>query len=122
MACSVPDRIKVPQRFWSWLQKYDLAPTAALRHAHLPLVAYEDEAYLLTTAQFFTLWRSIGEMCPDPAFGLTFASQVDLRLSRWRRWRRIMPAIIETLLPGRHGSINSARRRRCGFRSEETNA
>ena len=77
MACSVPDRIKVPRRFWSWLQKYDLAPTAALRHAHLPLVAYEDETYLLTSAQFFALWRSIGEMCPDPAFGLNFASQVD---------------------------------------------
>ena len=77
MACSIPDRIKVPRRFWSWLQRYDLAPTAALRHADLPLVAYEDETYLLTTAQFFALWRSIGEICPDPAFGLTFASQVD---------------------------------------------
>ena len=77
MACSIPDRIKVPRRFWSWLQRYDLAPTAALRHADLPLVAYEDETYLLTTAQFFALWRSIGEICPDPAFGLTFVSQVD---------------------------------------------
>jgi len=26
--------IKVPRRFWSWLQKYDLAPAAALHHAH----------------------------------------------------------------------------------------
>jgi AraC-like DNA-binding protein len=77
MACSIPDRIKVPRQFWTWLQKYDLAPAAALRHAHLPLVAYEDETYLLTTAQLFALWRSIGEMCPDPAFGLNFAAQVD---------------------------------------------
>src|SRR5260370_18111850 len=77
MACSIPDRIKVPRRFWSWLQKYDLAPAAALRHAHLPLVAYEDETYLLTTAQFFALWRSIGEMGPRPAFRLNFPAQVD---------------------------------------------
>jgi AraC-like DNA-binding protein len=77
MACSIPDRIKVPRQFWRQLQKYDLAPAAALHHAHLPLVAYEDEAYLLTTAQFFALWRSIGEIGSDPAFGLNFASQVD---------------------------------------------
>ena len=37
----------------------------------------EDETYLLTAAQFFALWRSIGEVCPGPAFGLNFASQVD---------------------------------------------
>src|SRR5882672_1420372 len=77
MACSIPDRIKVPRQFWTRLQKYDLAPAAALHHAHLPLVAYEDEAYLLTTPQFFALWRRIGEMCSDRSFGLNFASQVD---------------------------------------------
>ena len=77
MACSTPDRLKVPRQFWTWLKKYELVPAAVLHHAHLPLVAYEDESYLLTTAQFFAFWRSIGELCRDPAFGLKFGAQVD---------------------------------------------
>ena len=77
MACSTPDRLKVPRQFWIWFQKYGLVPTAVLHHAHLPLSAYEDETYLLTTAQFFALWRSIAELCPDPALGLNFGAQVD---------------------------------------------
>lgn len=77
MAFSTPDRVKVPRLFWTWLENYGLVPTAVLHHAHLPLVAYEDETYLLTTAQFFALWRSIGELCPDPAFGLNCGAQVD---------------------------------------------
>src|SRR5260370_42015910 len=77
MACSTADRVKVPRQFWIWLKKYELVPAAVLHHAHLPLGAYEDETYLLTTAQFFALWRSIGELCPDPALGLNIGAQVD---------------------------------------------
>src|SRR5260370_17165713 len=77
MACSIPDRIKGPRQFWTRLQKYDLALVAVLDHGDFPRGAYEDGKYLFTTAQFFALWRSIGEMCSDPAFGLNFASQVD---------------------------------------------
>jgi AraC-like DNA-binding protein len=77
MACSTPDRVKVPRQFWIWLRKYELVPAAVLHHAHLPLVTYEDETCLLTTAQFFALWRSIGELSRDPALGLNIGAQVD---------------------------------------------
>ena len=76
MACATPDRLKIPRQFWTWLQKY-VSPSAVLHHARLPLVAYEDETYSLTTAQFFGLWRGINELCSDPALGLKFAEQID---------------------------------------------
>ena len=72
-----PDRINIPRTFWTWIQKCGLQPAAILHQAHLPLVPYENEPFPLTTSQLFALWRSIGECCPDSAFGLNFGAQVD---------------------------------------------
>src|ERR1700743_709710 len=33
---------------------------------------------LVTTAQFFALWRAVGELCADPAAGLKIATQIDV--------------------------------------------
>lgn len=67
----------MPRLFWTGLKKHGIVPAAVLHHAHLPLSACEDDTYSLTTAQFFALWQSIAELCPDPAFGLKFGAQID---------------------------------------------
>jgi AraC-like DNA-binding protein len=77
MAFSAPDRLKMPRLFWTGLQKLGLTPAVVLRHAHLPLIAYEDESYSITTAQFFALWKSLEELCTKPDFILDFVAQLD---------------------------------------------
>ena len=49
-----------------------------LRQARLPATLYDGEKNLVTTAQFFALWRAVGELSPDPAAGLKIATQIDV--------------------------------------------
>ena len=49
-----------------------------LRQARLPATLYDGEKNLVTTAQFFALWRAVGELSSDPAAGLKIATQIDV--------------------------------------------
>jgi len=44
----------------------------------LPLTVYDGKKNLVTTAQFFALWRAVGEVSGDPAAGLKIATQIDV--------------------------------------------
>jgi hypothetical protein len=44
----------------------------------LPLTVYDGKKNLVTTAQFFALWRAVGELCADPTAGLKIATQIDV--------------------------------------------
>ncbi|HEY2016905.1 MAG TPA: AraC family transcriptional regulator ligand-binding domain-containing protein [Bryobacteraceae bacterium] len=47
--------------------------------ARLPANAlYDGEKNLVTTGQFFALWRAVGELSSDPAAGLKIATQIDV--------------------------------------------
>ncbi len=78
MAIQQPDRFKAAKAFWIGLGKIDLTPAAVLRQARLPATLYDGEKNLVTTAQFFALWRAVGELSPDPAAGLKIATQIDV--------------------------------------------
>ena len=78
MTVHVPDRFKVANAFWIGLTKIGLTPAAVLSHARLPLTVYDGQKNLVTTAQFFALWRAVGELSADPAAGLKIATQIEV--------------------------------------------
>jgi len=78
MAVHVPDRFKVANAFWIGLGKIGLTPAKVLSQARLPVTLYDGKKNLVTTAQFFALWRAVGELSADPAAGLKIASQIDV--------------------------------------------
>jgi len=59
MTAHVPDRFKVANAFWIGLGKIGLTPAAVLSQARLPLTLYDGKKNLVTTAQFFALWRAV---------------------------------------------------------------
>ncbi len=78
MTVHVPDRFKVANAFWIGLAKIGLTPAAVLSQARLPLTVYDGKKNPVTTAQFFALWRAVGELSADPAAGLKIATQIDV--------------------------------------------
>ena len=42
------------------------------------MAVYGGKKNLVTTAQFFALWRAVGELSSDPAAGLKIATQIDV--------------------------------------------
>src|SRR5580658_5949173 len=78
MTVQVPDRFKAPNAFWVGLGKIGLTPAAVLRLARLPATLYDGERNLVTTAQFFALWRAVEQLCSDPAAGLKLSTRIDV--------------------------------------------
>src|SRR5271170_7396116 len=65
MTVHVPDRFKAANAFWIGLAKIGLTPAAVLTHARLPLAVYNGKKNFVTTAQFFALWRAVGELSAE---------------------------------------------------------
>ena len=78
MTVNVPDRFKAANAFWIGLGKIGLTPAAVLGQARVPVTVYDGKKNLVTTAQFFALWRAVGELSSDAAAGLKIATQIDV--------------------------------------------
>src|ERR1700742_4397553 len=78
MTAKVPDRFNAANAFWIGLTKIGLTSSAVLSQARVPVTVYDGKKNLVTTAQFFALWRAVGELSPDPAAGLKIATQIDV--------------------------------------------
>ena len=78
MTVKVPDRFKAANAFWIGLSKIGLKPAAVLSQARVPVTVYDGKKDLVTTTQFFALWRAVGELFPDPAAGLKIATQISV--------------------------------------------
>src|SRR5438477_7142645 len=95
MTVKAPDRFKAANAFWIGLSKIGLTPAAVLSQARLPLTVYDGKKNLVTTAQFFALWRAVDELSADPAAGLKIATQIDVGnrppSSHRQLWRPITP-------------------------------
>lgn len=76
VSCHAQDRIKLPGVFWAGLKSIGLTPGAILRQSNLPPTVYSGESFV-TTAQNFSIWRAIRELCNDPTIGWKFMSQVE---------------------------------------------
>jgi len=69
------NRFRVSSSLSRRLQDVGLAPAAVLRQAGLPLGLFNQEKILLTTEEFFALYRGIAEASGDPAIGLKLGTE-----------------------------------------------
>ena len=74
----VSDRFKTPNAMWRWLAARGLPAATVLRRARLPLTLHDGRTNLVTTAQYFAIWRAIAELAPEPGAGLRLASEIDI--------------------------------------------
>ncbi|MBB5752207.1 AraC family transcriptional regulator [Prosthecomicrobium pneumaticum] len=60
------DRCRMPTAMWRAIEDVGLPPAAVLRQARLPAAFHLDPHAILTTAQFFELWRAVETLSGDP--------------------------------------------------------
>ena len=61
---------KIPNAFQIGLKAAGIDPAMVLRKSGLPLNLWSSGKGLVTTEQFFGLWRALGELSNDPGIGL----------------------------------------------------
>jgi AraC-like DNA-binding protein len=69
------NRFRVSSSLGRRLQDAGLSPSAVLTRAGLPLGLFNEEKILLTTEEFFALYRGIAEASGDPAIGLKLGTE-----------------------------------------------
>jgi hypothetical protein len=57
------------------LQELGLSPDTVLRQAGLPMALFNQEKILVSTQEFFALYRGIAEASKDPSFGLKLGTE-----------------------------------------------
>ena len=73
------DKSKVPPAFWQTVEHLGVPPAALLRQARLPATLHLS-AGQVTTAQFFSLWKALEELKPEPGLGLMLVEHTDTSL------------------------------------------
>src|ERR1700732_4362456 len=122
MIAQVPDRFKAANAFWIGLSKIGLTPAAVLSQARVPVTVFDGKKNLVTTAQFFALWRAVGELSPDPAAGLKIATQIDVGNRPPSTMAAYFARDYRDALLALPASSNCVRPRSCKSRSARTNA
>jgi AraC-like DNA-binding protein len=69
---------RVPDRLHRKLQESGIRVPELLRDAGLPAGLFEQARILVTTEEFFALWRGIGEASSDPGVGLLLGTETRL--------------------------------------------
>ncbi|HEX2710834.1 MAG TPA: AraC family transcriptional regulator [Candidatus Acidoferrales bacterium] len=69
------NRFRVSSTLPRRLEELGLSPEAVLRQAGLPIGLFHQEKILVSTEEFFALYRGIAEASNDPAFGLKLGTE-----------------------------------------------
>jgi AraC-like DNA-binding protein len=69
------NRFRVSSALIRRLEDVGLRPLVVLRQAGLPMGLFEQERILVTTEEFFSIYRGISEVSRDPAIGLKLGSE-----------------------------------------------
>src|SRR5437588_6608245 len=69
------NRFRVSSTLLRRLEELGLSPDAVLRQAGLPMGLFNQEKILVSTDEFFALYRGIAEASNDPAFGLKLGNE-----------------------------------------------
>lgn len=77
MSGTPAERCKVPQAFWHAVERIGVPPAALLRQARLPGTLHLSGQGLVTTAQFFALWKALEELTADPSLGIRLVEAAD---------------------------------------------
>lgn len=75
------DRLRISR---AWAQRFEeqgIRLPMLLRRAGLPPGLFQQEKIYVTTAELFTLWRTVAEMSSDPAIGLKLGAETRLERS-----------------------------------------
>jgi AraC-like DNA-binding protein len=71
------DKCKVPRAFWRAVEHLGLPPSAVLRQARLPATLHLNDQALVTTSQYFALWKALEELRPEPDLGVKLVETAD---------------------------------------------
>ncbi|RQT82016.1 AraC family transcriptional regulator [Burkholderia cepacia] len=74
MGAVMADRCKIPRAFWRSMAHAGLAPAAVLRQARLPATLHLNPQALVSTDQYFALWRAIEQLAPVPGLGIALVT------------------------------------------------
>jgi AraC-like DNA-binding protein len=77
MGMIAADKCHVPPAFWREMKRAGLPPEILLREARLPATLHLDAQALVTTAQYFDLWRAIERLLPEPGLGIRLIEGLD---------------------------------------------
>lgn len=77
MSQAPADRYKIPQALWTAVERTGLSPAAVLRQARLPVSLWTSEQALVSTEQYFALWRAIDMLKGDSALGIRLVEGTD---------------------------------------------
>ena len=69
------NRFRVSSTLPRKLEELGLSPEAVLRQARLPMALFNQEKILVSTEEFFALYRGIAEATNDPGFGLKLGTE-----------------------------------------------
>ncbi|HNQ73425.1 MAG TPA: AraC family transcriptional regulator [Verrucomicrobiota bacterium] len=83
------DRLRISNTWGKRFADQKLSVPALLRRAGLPVTLFQQDKVYLTTAELFSLWRSVSELSSDPGIGLKLGSET--------RFARTHPAGIAVL-------------------------
>ena len=74
------NRFRVPATLPRKLAELGLSPEAALRQAGLPMGLFNQDKILVSTEEFFALYRGIAQASGDPGFGLKLGTEERIEL------------------------------------------
>lgn len=74
MGAVMADRCKIPRAFWRSMAHAGLAPAAVLCQARLPATLHLNPQALVSTDQYFALWKAIGQLAPEPGLGIALVT------------------------------------------------
>src|SRR5438477_7908404 len=69
------NRFRVSTTLWRKLEELGLSPESVLRRAGLPMGLLNQEKILVSTEEFFALYRGIAEAGDDPGLGLKLGTE-----------------------------------------------
>ena len=72
---AIGDRFKVSSLLARRLGEHEVSLPAVLTRAGLPAGFFQQDKICITTAEWFALWRAIGETSTDPAIGLKLGTE-----------------------------------------------
>jgi AraC-like DNA-binding protein len=70
MAGTTPDKCKLPAALWRALEANGIAPSAVLKLARLPATLHLSDRAVVTTDQYFSLWRALEEITGTSELGI----------------------------------------------------
>lgn len=80
MTLAIPDRIRITESYWLYLQQNGIDPATVLSQAQLPRIMRHSDTQHLSTHQYFALWKAITTLVSDPTFGVRFGERLELSL------------------------------------------